>query len=1474
MTHPHTLKFLPSLSLLLALAVSLSTAQIEAVPVPSAGLLAAAGGMLAFGFRRRKNPPDALLRKSAPRPSAGFYSSHARPPLRAGLVSTAALLLHPLTVSAQVDFGDAPVTYGIALHQLNTAPGLALGAGVDADAAPQPSPGADGDDTTGVDDEEGFFYQTNAASGVIPWQRGAWTQVPVPVTLSGVMTEGKLDVWVDWDANGTFDAAEKAVDGQRVHRAANMVSIFTPLTAALGGNFVRLRLTTAGLASAAAAAVDGEAEDHAITIVDPSPATTVQAYQRDGQVWITWDYTQAGSAQIYEVYRSVNPAWNNISQGELVASLFHADYAADQLEGELTTAFGGAARTNFTIPNPVVGNPPVTLGANKGLCVATVRTNGNFSYAVVPRGVVGIVAANKTPLVPQVFNAADKPRPQLQQTGGVNGYPVSFYSLWADGGNPGDMPRPDFPFMANRNRNAIVSNFIVVEPVGGVPAGPPAPVSVAVHSGDASATMWLPGQPGFNNAGLAPDAGYLVCMDDRLYSLLDGRPDAQGTRWLGYVPGYDATSNVQAFEGIFPAVRQLPAAGAVIQPYTQNRLNWTLDWLAAVKSIDTRRVSMFGHSGGGKGALLWSHAWPERFASVCLYSPALADFNRGAQLETMMGTAAQNLNTTLINFSGQPVPFTDTVYLTRSLSPKRDLPPTRIYYGQNEENWVVDANDDLLGDVIEEAKLADQTGLGVAFHWDQRQHGVNQWTQAAVSAALAPCVFSAADFWSPATPLQARRDDAAYQSRFRNDQSYPAFFNCRSYGHGDIGSITYGGVLYVEHQPWTGEPDACLPQYPPHTGDRRGTFGGYFDWITNAASANTVLDTTTQWACTVFLAGTTGPDGQPHGPSEVTPQASLQVDVAIRRPQNFLPAPATTLTWLSVLESTGAVQQSGTAVFDPDGVVRANGVNIPRDPARLRLIVASQLDFGDAPSCYPVTTVLNGARHIALAGFSLGAGITLEADGTPHPGALADGASDDGVTLPVAFVAGGNVNIGIAASAVGKVDAWIDWNADGDWTDAGEQVLTNRSVVAGNQNVPIAAPAGAVEGQTFARFRLSKAGGLTSTGAAPDGEVEDYAVRIMMLPSANPRPAVSTNPADAMRYTTNAAGDPVLQWLGRPGEMATLEVSANLVNWLTWFQVGAPAVTGLVEFPVPDLTTLNLTTTRAFYRLIRTPLGASSAVPCVPGQHLRLAFTHGGLRRTYSLYIPPQHPVSACPLALIMHGGGQSGPSFMGQRGGELFAAADTHGMILCFPDATQREATNTAWFEHAEVPGLPYINDQAFLDALVVHLQTVLNVDTHRLYAAGFSGGGQMTHNLGGRSTTNFAALAACCTSVGSHVTGIAGVVIATTPPVPKPMLIINLRDDDSFPFFGTADKLPAIDSVNHWALANGCPPPPLPTNSTTVGVTPHRVTTGNYLCPGDPVRFVVLESGGHVWPDAADGLGYNANVEVLNWFMTFSTP
>ena len=78
----------------------------------------------------------------------------------------------------------------------------------------------------------------------------------------------------------------------------------------------------------------------------------------------------------------------------------------------------------------------------------------------------------------------------------------------------------------------------------------------------------------------------------------------------------------------------------------------------------------------------------------------------------------------------------------------------------------------------------------------------------------------------------------------------------------------------------------------------------------------------------------------------------------------------------------------------------------------------------------------------------------------------------------------------VTASAAAKLNAWIDFNSDGDWADAGEQIFSDQALVAGanllNFSVPITPP-----DVTYARFRLSTSAGLSYVGAAPDGEVED-----------------------------------------------------------------------------------------------------------------------------------------------------------------------------------------------------------------------------------------------------------------------------------------------------------------------------------------------------------------------------------------------
>jgi hypothetical protein len=161
----------------------------------------------------------------------------------------------------------------------------------------------------------------------------------------------------------------------------------------------------------------------------------------------------------------------------------------------------------------------------------------------------------------------------------------------------------------------------------------------------------------------------------------------------------------------------------------------------------------------------------------------------------------------------------------------------------------------------------------------------------------------------------------------------------------------------------------------------------------------------------------------------------------------------------------------------------------------------TKFDFGDAPLSYGTTLATNGARH-ATSSLFLGDAVDIDADGQPSIAADGDNAhglnDEDGVILPASFTSGQTTTITVEASAAGKLDGWIDLNRNGKF-EATEKIFNSVNVVGGSNELTFAVPfanVNGVIGESFARFRVSSAGGLTATGYAPDGEVEDYAVTL------------------------------------------------------------------------------------------------------------------------------------------------------------------------------------------------------------------------------------------------------------------------------------------------------------------------------------------------------------------------------------------
>ncbi|MBI1371283.1 MAG: hypothetical protein GC159_00770, partial [Phycisphaera sp.] len=160
-------------------------------------------------------------------------------------------------------------------------------------------------------------------------------------------------------------------------------------------------------------------------------------------------------------------------------------------------------------------------------------------------------------------------------------------------------------------------------------------------------------------------------------------------------------------------------------------------------------------------------------------------------------------------------------------------------------------------------------------------------------------------------------------------------------------------------------------------------------------------------------------------------------------------------------------------------------------------------DFGDAPSPYPTTLAEDGARH-AVTGPTLGGSRDEERDGVHSINADADDLSGDtpddetGVTFTSVITPGmqdATVSV-VVSGGPAKLDAWIDFNGNGTFDVATERIFNSVDVADGTNDLTFDVPADALPGATYARFRLSTAGVAAPYGAAPDGEVEDYAVTV------------------------------------------------------------------------------------------------------------------------------------------------------------------------------------------------------------------------------------------------------------------------------------------------------------------------------------------------------------------------------------------
>jgi polyhydroxybutyrate depolymerase len=284
--------------------------------------------------------------------------------------------------------------------------------------------------------------------------------------------------------------------------------------------------------------------------------------------------------------------------------------------------------------------------------------------------------------------------------------------------------------------------------------------------------------------------------------------------------------------------------------------------------------------------------------------------------------------------------------------------------------------------------------------------------------------------------------------------------------------------------------------------------------------------------------------------------------------------------------------------------------------------------------------------------------------------------------------------------------------------------------------------------------------------------------------------------------------------------------------------------------------------------LIMTPALAQEATPDATAEatpqsdtlsnaagEYHITETVGGRARSYRVYVPESYDgAKAYPLVFMLHGASGTG-AWM-----EQFTAfdrlADSEGIIVVYPDGI-----NTVWNDGR--PNDPRtadnIDDVGFISHLIDTLSSQLNIDSKRVYSAGYSMGGMMSFRLSCELSDKIAAIA----SVASTFPGYLSQTCKSSPP--KPTLVIQGTLDPVVPWSGVTDNvgirvyLSASETATYWAVHNGCEgkaeqitdPDTRPEDGTRV-----RHVAFNQCKHDASVVLYGVENGGHTWPSSATSI------------------
>ncbi len=247
---------------------------------------------------------------------------------------------------------------------------------------------------------------------------------------------------------------------------------------------------------------------------------------------------------------------------------------------------------------------------------------------------------------------------------------------------------------------------------------------------------------------------------------------------------------------------------------------------------------------------------------------------------------------------------------------------------------------------------------------------------------------------------------------------------------------------------------------------------------------------------------------------------------------------------------------------------------------------------------------------------------------------------------------------------------------------------------------------------------------------------------------------------------------------------------------------------------------------------------------------------YDGLTREYSIYVPESYDgTTSIPLLFNFHGGGGNIAFHIAIA--DMSPIADTANFIVVYPQARPDPSDGNSFNWIPKVPGT--FDDVPFISSLIDRIASNYQIDQNRIYACGYSLGGDMSFELACKLNNKIAAIAPVARTMQANPDSFC------FPVHPTGILSILGTDDITSPYngityLGIEYYLSAAATHSYWATHNLCN-----TNATMNTVSPsvERYTWSTESGCAYVEELKVI-GGGHDWPGSFGNMTIDASEEI----------